>query len=111
MLQRREGPAIQQVGFHILKWSFDLAFGLRTMRPAGPGLETVMRGEGQKAGVIDGLVAVVTGHYHLHVVVQTGGGQTLKVFEGADMFANGGGKVLRTPQSAHTGGASNSAHN
>jgi hypothetical protein len=34
----REGPAIQQVGFHILEWSLYLALGLRAMRAAGPWL-------------------------------------------------------------------------
>ena len=95
MLERGEGAAIQQVRFHILKRSLDFAFRLRTMRPAGPWLKTVMGGESEKAGVIDGLVAVVTGHHHLHVVVETGRGQSLEVFEGADMFADGGGEVLR----------------
>jgi hypothetical protein len=95
MLQRRECPAVQQVGFQILKWPFDLAFSLRTVRPAGPGLETIMRRECQEAGVIDGLIAVVTGYHHFHVVVQTGGGQSLKVFESADMFPDRGRKILR----------------
>jgi hypothetical protein len=78
-----------------LKRPFDLAFGLRTMGAAGPGLIAVVRRERQKARVIDGLVAIVARDYHFHVVVQTGGGQSLKVFESARMFANGGGKVLR----------------
>ena len=51
--------------------------------------------EGEKPGVIDGLVAFVAGHYDLHVVVETGGGQALKVFERADVLANGRGEVLR----------------
>ena len=94
MLQRSEGPAIQQVGFYMLKWSLYLALGLRTMRPAGPWLEAVMSGESEKAGVIDGLVAVVTGYYHLHVVVETGRRQSLEVFEGAGVFADGGREIL-----------------
>jgi hypothetical protein len=65
------------------------------MRPAGPGLKSVVGGEGQKAGVIDGLVTVITGHYDLHVVVQAGGRYTLKIIESAHMFADCGGKVLR----------------
>src|SRR5256885_16049790 len=65
------------------------------MRPAGPGLKTVMSGEREKARVVDGLVTVVAGHYDFHVVVQVGGGQTLQVFEGAHVFPDCGGKVLR----------------
>ena len=64
------------------------------MRPASPWLKPVVCGEGQKAGVIDGLVTVVTGYHDLHVVVQAGGRQTLQVIEGANMFADRGGKVL-----------------
>src|ERR1041385_4745178 len=95
MFQRGECPAIQEVAFHILKWLFDLAFGLRTMRSTSPGLETIMGRECQKAGVINGLVAVVTGDHNFHVVVQTGGGQSLEVGESADVFADRGGEILR----------------
>ena len=65
------------------------------MGAACPGLKAVVRGEGQKAGVVNRLVAVITSHHYFHVVVQTGGGQTTEVLEGADVFADGGGKVLR----------------
>src|SRR6266478_6117648 len=98
MFQRSERPSIQQVCFHIPKWSFDLAFRFRTPRPAGPGLKTVMRREGEKAGVVDGLVAVVAGDDHLHVVVETGRRQTLKVFESAHVLAEGGCKIPRLPK-------------
>ena len=54
-----------------------------------------MGGEGQKVRVVDGLIPVITGHHDLHVVVQTGGGGTLQVAEGADVFADGSGEVLR----------------
>ena len=54
-----------------------------------------MSGESEKAGVIDGLVTVVTGYCHFHVVVETSGRQSLEVFEGADVFADGGRKILR----------------
>jgi len=73
MIQRSEGAPIQQVSGDILKRFLDLAFRLGAMRPAGPWLKSIMCGEGQKAGVIDGLVTVITGHYDLHVVVQAGG--------------------------------------
>src|SRR5436189_3041970 len=65
------------------------------MRAAGPWPEAVMSGESEKAGVIDGLVTVVTGYCHFHVVVETSGRQSLEVFEGADVFADGGRKILR----------------
>src|SRR5580658_8090840 len=94
MLQRGETPAIQQVGFDILKWSLDLALGLRTMRAAGPWLKAVMRGESKKASVIDRLVAVITRYHYFHVVGETSRSQSLEVFEGADVFADGGRKIL-----------------
>ena len=53
-----------------------------------------MSGEGEKAGVIDGLVAVITCYYHFHVVVETSRRQSLEVFEGAGMFAYGGREIL-----------------
>jgi hypothetical protein len=64
------------------------------MRPAGPWLEAVMSGEGEEAGIIDRLVAVVTGDYHFHVVIETSRRQSLEIFEGADVFANGGREIL-----------------
>ena len=64
------------------------------MRTAGPWLKAVMRGESKKASVIDRLVAVITGNYHFHVVVETGRRQSLKVFEGASVFADGGREIL-----------------
>src|ERR1700688_4672819 len=94
VVQRREGAAIQQVGLHILKRSLYLALGLRTMRAASPWLEGVMSGESEKAGVIDGLVAVVTRYYHFHVVVETSRRQSLEVFKSADVFADGGCEIL-----------------
>ena len=41
------------------------------------------------------LTAVVPGDDDLRVVVETGGCQPLKVFEGANVFADGGGEILR----------------
>src|SRR5256884_9353604 len=62
---------------------------------ASPGLEAVVRGERQEPGVIDGLFPIVARYHHLHVVVQAGRRQARKVFEGPDMFPDGGSKVLR----------------
>src|ERR1700722_8281768 len=94
VLQRGEVPSIHQVGFDILKRSLDLPLRLRTMRPAGPWLEAIMSGESEKAGVVDGLVTVITRYYHFHVVVETSRGQSLEVFEGASVFADGGREIL-----------------
>src|SRR5258708_3333390 len=94
MLQRCERATVQQIGFHILKRSLYLALGLRTMRAAGPWPKAVMCREREKAGVVGGLVAVVTRYYHFHVVVETSRSQSLEVFEGADMFADSGRKIL-----------------
>ena len=53
-----------------------------------------MRGEGEEPGVVEGLLAVSRRHHDFHVVVETGGGDALKIFEGAHVFAHGGGEVL-----------------
>src|SRR5690349_8450330 len=95
MVQRGERAAIQQVRFYVPKWPFDLTFRFRTTGPASPGLKPVMRCERKKARVVDGLVAVVTRHDHLHVVVETGGREALKVLESVHVFADGGCKILR----------------
>src|SRR5215471_18351833 len=76
------------------RWPLDFAFRFRAARPASPWWEAIVRRKGQKRGVIDGLIAVVTGHHYFHVVVETGGGQTLKVFECPDVLADGGREIL-----------------
>src|SRR6516165_7147977 len=65
------------------------------MGTAGPGLETIVCGEGQEAGVVNGLIAVITGDHHFHVVVETGGCCSLKVLESAHVFTYGDGEILR----------------
>ena len=65
------------------------------MGTTSPGLKAVVRGEGQKAGVINRLVAVISGHHDFHVVVQTGGCQPAEILKRADVLPDGGGKVLR----------------
>src|SRR6516165_12061904 len=95
MFQRSERAAIQQVRGNVLKRFFHFTFRLGTIRSAGPWLKSVMCSESQKPRVIDGLIAVVTSHHDLHVVVQAGGGHTLQVIESADMFTDRSGKVLR----------------
>src|SRR5215204_6806176 len=54
-----------------------------------------MRCEGQKPCVVDGFSVLIVGHHDLHVVVETGGGQSLKMSEGSDMFADRGNEILR----------------
>ena len=65
---------------------FHLALGLRPLRPAGPGPEAVVRGEGQEARVVDRLVVLVALHHHLEVVVQAGGGHAAQVREGGHVL-------------------------
>src|SRR6516162_2313913 len=69
VLQGSEGPAIEQILRNIGKRALDLTFGLRPPRAASPGLKAIVGGEGQKAGVVNRLVAVISGHYDFHVVV------------------------------------------
>ena len=94
MLQGAELAAAQEVRFHEVKRPFHFAFRLRPPGTAGHRPEAVMRGEGQKAGVVDRLVAVVTRHDDLHVIVETGGGHASKVLEGPHVFADRGLHVL-----------------
>jgi len=95
VLQRSERPAVEQVLRNIRKRPFNLTFGLRPVRAASPGLKAIVGSEGQKTGVVNRLVAIIAGHYDFHVVVQTSSGQTTEVRKSADMFADGGGEVLR----------------
>jgi hypothetical protein len=54
-----------------------------------------MRGEREEPGVVNRLLAVIAGNHDFHVVVETGGAQTIEVFESADVFPDRGRKVLR----------------
>src|SRR6185295_14120930 len=99
VLQRSEGSSIEQILFDIRKRSLDLSLRLRPMRTASPWLKAIMRGEGEKASVVDRLIAIIAGDHDFHVVVETGGSQAAEILEGADVFANGGGKVLSLHES------------
>ena len=94
VLQRSERAAVEQVLFEICKWSLHLAFGLRPMWPACPWLKPVVRGEGQKSGVVDRLVAIVARHHDFHVVVQAGGRRASQILKRSHVFSDGRGKVL-----------------
>src|SRR5579884_579606 len=94
MLQGGEGPPVQQVGFDIPEWPLDLPLRFGPARATGPWPKGIMRGEGKEAGVVDRLIAIVSSDDHLHVVVETGGRQPLKVLESAHVFADGVSKVL-----------------
>ena len=74
VFERGERTAVEQVGVEIIKRPLDFPFRLGMPGTTGPGLETVVRGERQEPRVVDWLFPVVTGHHHLHVVVQAGGG-------------------------------------
>src|SRR5260370_15049751 len=95
MGQVAEGAAVEQVLLDEVETPFDLALGLGTTRQAGARLEAVMRGEGQKARIVQRPVLVVLQHYDLHVVVKTDRGHAAKIREGADVLADRGGEVLR----------------
>src|SRR2546426_7354057 len=73
VLQRSKGTAVEQVLFQIGKRPLHLPFRFRTMRAASPWLKAIVRGERQKASVVDRLGSVITGHLKFHGVVQAGG--------------------------------------
>ena len=95
VLQRSEGAAVEQVGFDVGKGPLHFTFRLWAMGAACPGLIPVVRGKRQESGVVNRLVAVIASHHHFHVVVQTGGAQTIEIFEGSHVFPDGGGKVRK----------------
>ena len=93
--QVAKGSAVEQVLLDEVETPFDLALGLGAPRQAGPRLEAVVRGKGQKARIVQWPVLVVLQHHDLHVVVEADRGHAAKIREGADVLANRGGKVLR----------------
>jgi transposase len=95
MLQGAALAAAQEVRFHEVKRPLDLALGLWTPGTAGRRPEAVMRGEGQQASIVDRLVAFVTRHHDLHVVVEAGCRHSPKVLEGAEVLTDRGFQVLR----------------
>ena len=111
MLEAAEAAAVEEVLFDVAEGAFALAFRLRPPPPAGPYPVAVVRGEGQEAGVVDRLVALVTGHHDLHIVVQAGGGHAAQVLEGPHVLADRGLEVLATPRSAGTAAASSPERN
>ena len=50
--------------------------------------------ERQEPWVVHRFVAVVTAHHDFHVVIKTGCRDSTQMLEGADVLANGGGKIL-----------------
>src|SRR5208283_670619 len=88
VLEAAEAAAIEEVSFDVAEGAFALALRLRTSASARPYLVTVVRGERQETGVVDRLVALVTGYHDLHVVVQAGGGHAAKVLKGPHVFTD-----------------------
>jgi hypothetical protein len=64
------------------------------MGTTGPGLITVMRSEGEEAGVVDRLLAVIASHHDIHVVVETSGAQAAEILESTHVFPDRSGKSL-----------------
>src|SRR5215467_16081921 len=81
VLERSEGPTVEQVLGNIRKWPFNFTLRLGPMRAASPGLKAVVSGKGQKAGVVNGLVAIISGHHNFHVVVYAGDAQTTEILK------------------------------
>ena len=90
VLQRAELAAAEQVRFDVMERPLHFAFGLWPATPTGHRPETVVRGEGQEAGVVDRFVVFVAGHHDLHVVVETCGCHAAQVFEGPHVLSDRG---------------------
>src|SRR6058998_642530 len=74
MIERSEGPCIKQVGFHEKKWPLNFPLCLRPAASTSPGPKAVVGGKGQKASVVNRLLAIPGLHHNFHVVIETRGG-------------------------------------
>ena len=64
----------EKVLAHVPERAFHLALGLGPVGPAGPGVETVVRGQGQQGGMVDDLTRLgLAQHRGLHAVIQQPG--------------------------------------
>ena len=95
MFERSERAAVERALFDVVKRPLHFAFRLRPSRLTGDRPESVMRGEGQELRVVHGSSVFVPQHHDFHVVVQTCGGRSAEMFEGADVFAESGFQILR----------------
>jgi len=94
VFERVEVAAAQQVLLDVIERPFHLALGLGAAWPASPGPEAVVRGEGQKAWVVERFAVLVILHDHLEVVVQAGGRHAAQMVEGGDVLPERGVKIL-----------------
>ena len=94
MIERGEGAAVEQAGFHIREGAFHLPFRLGPAGPAGYRSEAVVGGERQEPRIVDRHVVFVAGHDDLHIVIQAGGRHSPQVLEGPQVLAQGGRHVL-----------------
>ena len=94
MIERGEGAAVEQAGFHIRKGAFHLPFRLGPPGSAGHRPEAVVGGERQEPRVVDRHVVLVASHDDLHIVIQAGGCHAPQMLEGPQVLAQGGRHVL-----------------
>src|SRR5262249_4234917 len=103
--ERREGARVEQVCDDVEEGFFDLALRLWPPRPAGPWTITIVEGKGEKARVVDRLLAVPPLDDDLHVVVETDGRRAAQMLKGPDVRARSS-QNPGTPRSADTAAAS-----
>ena len=94
MLQRSERATVEQIRLHVEERTFDFAFGLGAADLASPRPETIVRGERQKACVVNRLIVFPTRDDHFHVVVQACRGDALEMIERPDVLADRRVEVL-----------------
>ena|SRR5205809_2553227 len=94
MLEAGKRAAVEQVGLQIEEGTFDFALCLGPARPASDGPEAIVGGKGQEARVVHWLCTIVATDDHLHVVVETIGGDSAKMRESRNVLANRRGEVL-----------------
>ena len=74
IFQVLEPAGQEEVLAHVAERALHLALGLGPVGPAGPGMEPVVRGQGQQGGMVDDLTGLgLAQHRGLHAVIQQPG--------------------------------------
>ncbi len=94
MFQAAERAAVEQAQFHVVKGPLHFALRLRPPRAAGLRAVTIMGGERQEAGIVNRMIVFPARDDHLHIVVEAGGRQALKMPEGLNVLAHRRVEVL-----------------
>ena len=95
MLQGVKGAAVEQADFGEVELTLDFSLRLRPPNATRLGPETVVRGQGEKLGIVENALGVVTQHDRLEVVVQTDACDAAEVMKGVYVFTQGRWQIHR----------------